>query len=411
MTTTPEKPLRDISSSSQIKNVAIFIADSMRFDALPSAIADRGVSARAIAPSTYTGSSIPSLISGLYPAEHKVWDFNDQLTRKPVLLQSVENTGFNADTIWTHLEPAEKPPLRMVRASPGESIEQLNEPFVYIEHDMGGHTPYGYSYDECSTSQEFYDLHVDNASEVPGLYAKSIDAACERFRRMLDTIEDRGLLEETLVVFTADHGELLGEPDRGHAYGHGRPMTPEVVDIPLVFIGAGLPEGDSYPNVLSGVDIVPTALGALQRAVPNRLPGRNLWSKPPKERAHRSDVWLESTLKEYEFTSFKATSLWSDTGGVVQHRGSRAKRLGHSHYYHFKAAPHADVFRSQWSVRSHMKLLKAYLPSTVRYGTVNATIDEQMETLPEEFEKRSQPVEEEIEDYTKEQLAKLGYVD
>lgn len=406
---TVEGSLGEISSNSQTENVAIFIADSMRFDALPSAIANRGVSARAIAPSTYTGSSIPSLISGLYPAEHKVWDFNGRLIRKPVLLQSVKNTGFNAETIWTDLDPADKPPLRMVRATPGEPLERLPEPFVYIEHDKGGHTPYGHSFDEYD-SQTFYTEQIDDASEIPELYADSIDTACERFERMLDTLEDRNLLENTLVVFTADHGELLGEPDRGGVYGHGRPMVPEVVDVPLVFIGGGLSEGDSYSNVLSGVDIVPTALGAQGRAVPNQFPGRDLWSNPPKARAHRSDVWFQTTLKGHEIGSYKATSLWSDTGGLVRHGDSRGKRLIHSHNFHCRTAPHAEIFWSQWSVRTHTKLLKTYLPSAVRYGTIDSTITDQMETLSTEFDKGTRSTDEEIEDYSKEQLEKLGYV-
>lgn len=69
-------------------------------------------------------------------------------------------------------------------------------------------------------------------------------------------------------MFTSDHGGILGEPHRGGHYGHGRPVVPEVTRVPLVFIGAGLPEGVEHDILTASVDIAPTLLSALEQNVP-----------------------------------------------------------------------------------------------------------------------------------------------
>jgi arylsulfatase A-like enzyme len=75
---------------------------------------------------------------------------------------------------------------------------------------------------------------VPPGEHFPGFYdpyasrLKRIDAC---FGRFIDYLEARGLYENSVVVFTADHGDLLGEEGRwGHAYN----LNPEVVRIPLI---------------------------------------------------------------------------------------------------------------------------------------------------------------------------------
>ncbi|MGB0591330.1 MAG: sulfatase-like hydrolase/transferase [Myxococcota bacterium] len=58
--------------------------------------------------------------------------------------------------------------------------------------------------------------------------------------RLLDGLEEQGLLENTLIVLTSDHGEGLDEAeDHGHRY-HGPNLHDEVVRVPLMVCGAGV---------------------------------------------------------------------------------------------------------------------------------------------------------------------------
>jgi hypothetical protein len=69
------------TSQESVENGFVFVADSVRTDFVPDVVTEIGVSAQAVAPSTFTASSVPSLLTGTYPAEHQVWDFDGLLSR------------------------------------------------------------------------------------------------------------------------------------------------------------------------------------------------------------------------------------------------------------------------------------------------------------------------------------------
>lgn len=105
------------------------------------------------------------------------------------------------------------------------------------------------------------------------------------------------LLEDTLVVFTSDHGQCFGEAHVGGRFGHGYPMVPEAVEIPITFVGAGLPTGETFGRLLSNVDIVPTLLSAQGRSVPRDVEGEDVWTGVPEPtRKVRSDVWAHKNV-------------------------------------------------------------------------------------------------------------------
>jgi hypothetical protein len=62
-------------------------------------------------------------------------------------------------------------------------------------------------------------------------YASRLQRIDKCFGQFIEYLEAQGLYEDSIVVFTADHGDLLGEEGRwGHAYN----LNPEVVRIPLI---------------------------------------------------------------------------------------------------------------------------------------------------------------------------------
>lgn len=113
----------------------------------------------------------------------------------------------------------------------------------------------------------------------PAVYRAWYDAEIRFFDRelgrLLDGIEERGLIEDALVLFSADHGESLGEHD--YWFSHGQTLYRELVHVPLVIRypdGAPRPasvERDGYRRVddlVGHVDLPDTILAALGLAPP-----------------------------------------------------------------------------------------------------------------------------------------------
>ena len=84
--------------------------------------------------------------------------------------------------------------------------------------------------------------------------------------RVIDKIEELGLLDNSIVVFTTDHGFSIGEHNRtGKSNinpGDDRawPIYPEVAHIPLLISAPGLTGGREVDAILQPPDILPTLL-------------------------------------------------------------------------------------------------------------------------------------------------------
>jgi arylsulfatase A-like enzyme len=110
--------------------------------------------------------------------------------------------------------------------------------------------------------------------------------------RILDTLEELGLREDTLVVFTSDHGELLGEHAR---YGKGWPGYDSISRVPFVVRWPGEIEdpGRTVEGIAEAVDLVPTLLDAAEVQPPPHLLGESLLSAADGEWAGRDSALTE----------------------------------------------------------------------------------------------------------------------
>jgi arylsulfatase A-like enzyme len=88
----------------------------------------------------------------------------------------------------------------------------------------------------------------------------------------VDFLRSRGLIERTLLVITSDHGEEFFEHG---GILHGKTQYQEVVRVPLVFRGPGIPKGLRVATPASLLDVVPTLLARLGLTVPG-LDGEDL---------------------------------------------------------------------------------------------------------------------------------------
>ena len=93
---------------------------------------------------------------------------------------------------------------------------------------------------------------------INGLYDEQLPALDRAIHHLLQEMDERRLLERTLVVLTADHGEMLGDRETGD-FGHGDYLWPELVQIPFLWMGPGISPGQK-DCLGQSIDIGPSLL-------------------------------------------------------------------------------------------------------------------------------------------------------
>ncbi len=134
------------------------------------------------------------------------------------------------------------------------------------------------------------DRQVELARDA---YDRCITYLDGQIGRLYDELDRRGLLRDTILVVTADHGEHLGEQG---LYGHGVSLYRTELHVPLIVLGpAGLiPKGQVIRAPVSLRDLAATLVDRSDAAPGNSpFPGRSLareWSTQAAPGIVRSDV-------------------------------------------------------------------------------------------------------------------------
>jgi arylsulfatase A-like enzyme len=102
-------------------------------------------------------------------------------------------------------------------------------------------------------------------------YYAAISGIDEHFQILMNELKKQGILDHTIVVLTADHGELMG----AHGLMAKHSWHEESIGVPLMIRWPqGLKAGQS-DIVLNTVDMMPTLLGLMGQDVPEQVEGTN----------------------------------------------------------------------------------------------------------------------------------------
>ena len=117
--------------------------------------------------------------------------------------------------------------------------------------------------------------------------------------RLFDFMQGKGLLDDTFVIFTSDHGDFLGD----HWLGEKELFYDTVQKVPLIVADprrfADATRGGVDERFVEGVDIVPTILEALaQPLATHRIEGRSLMPLL----AGKATDWRDSTYSELDYS-------------------------------------------------------------------------------------------------------------
>jgi arylsulfatase A-like enzyme/Tfp pilus assembly protein PilF len=278
-------------------NVLLITVDTLRADRLGcygfalaqtpaiDALAARGVRCRnAVTVAPLTLPAHASILTGLYPPAHGVRDngayaLGDQVT---TLAERLRQAGWETrafvsalvldrqynlaqgfegydDDLWSE----DAPPLFMIRERPADRTaarvlawlehRSTGRPFFAWVHFFDPHQPYRTAPGDRVLAPTRYDAEIAGVDRAVG--------------RMTEVLTHQGLLDDTLVVLTADHGESLGEHGEET---HGLFIYDATLRVPLIWRHPRLlPPGTTYDGPVRAVDVVPTMLAALG------LPGRD----------------------------------------------------------------------------------------------------------------------------------------
>jgi len=123
--------------------------------------------------------------------------------------------------------------------------------------------------------EEKYPRYDEVWRRYRAVYCAMIRMVDDEVRRFVSYLEESGNLENTILIFTSDHGDYAG--DYGlHRKGVSLPEC--LVRIPMLFVGPGIePQEAPSDAFVSLVDIMPTLCEAIGAPVPHGVQGRSLW--------------------------------------------------------------------------------------------------------------------------------------
>lgn len=146
--------------------------------------------------------------------------------------------------------------------SPGE----LDTKSIFANKDHGGayETPGNYPFSEMND----HDHKMLRAA-----YYAMIEGIDNNVKRLLDYLEEHQLLENTIILFHSDHGEMLG--DHG-VYLKGPYFYECCVHVPMLIAWKGhIKEQKTYHNLVEQTDIVPTLLELCGLETEPQIQGRS----------------------------------------------------------------------------------------------------------------------------------------
>jgi arylsulfatase A-like enzyme len=293
------------------QNLVLILVDTLRQDHLKAygyaretaptftRLAREGALARGVSPTSWTKPAVASLLSGTHPLRHRAVGQHEVLPERVETLAErlkqhgyttlgvsasgwiCKQTGFGQgfDTLewmgdhgqgqFCHADKLNDELL--------PRLASLRAPFFLYVHYLDPHAPYDAdrAWDgsrlPASTAARVplnaLDLHGEIVYERPpelmadvlDLYDAGIRRADDGVSQLLARLEALGLMDATLTVVVSDHGEELQEHGR---VGHGQTLYDEVIRVPLVFAGPGIPAGTRL-GATSVMDVMPTALDLL----------------------------------------------------------------------------------------------------------------------------------------------------
>ncbi|TQM10858.1 sulfatase family protein [Pseudonocardia kunmingensis] len=224
----------------------------------------------------------------------------------------------------------------------GAEGELASKPAVFTDASKGSYAGH---------ARGFADYTDDELDEVRAAYYAMVTLVDDEVGRILDALEAEGLAEDTVVVFTSDHGEMLGD----HQLMLKGPFHYDcAVRVPLIVRWPGRFAPARRTELVQWVDLAPTFLDLAGVAPSPRHQGASLRGLLIGE----DTAWRDWALCQYRDSGHAydppvhATMLRHDRWKLVVHHGapaSRRERTGE--LYDLESDP--DELVNRWADPGH----------------------------------------------------------
>ena len=302
----------------------------------------------------WTKPSVASIFTSLHPNVHQAINRFDVLSEKALTLAErlkacgyftcLVNGGnaliheFNYDQGFDYYDYEESlDSAAAVRSFETVLSEAGGKSFFVYVHLMDTHLPYHLNeFNRDLVGAERQDFRpgaldrdsireMTSAGKLSGedreylisLYDAQIRYADANIGEMMSALESRGLLGRSLVILTSDHGEEFWEHGN---YEHGHSLYDELLRVPLVIAGPGLPQAEVKSRVRH-VDLLPTLLEAADPGFKNDgIAGLSVWRYLKRDRGLRP-VFASGTIHGDE-----KYSLIQGRQKIIINSGEREKK-------------------------------------------------------------------------------------
>ena len=150
-------------------------------------------------------------------------------------------------------------------------------------------------------------------------YMKTVKSLDDNVGRVLDYLKEKGLLDNTLVVYTSDQGFYMGE----HGWFDKRFMYEESMRTPLIMrLPKGFDRRGDITEMVQNIDYAPTFLELAGVEIPSDIQGVSL---VPLLKGKQPENWRKALY--YHFYEYPAEHM------VKRHYGVRTERYKLIHFY------------------------------------------------------------------------------
>lgn len=247
-----------------------------------------------------TSPNFATMFTGTYPTTHGIIRVrtvlgDDNLTLAEVLQAagyhtSAAITNGNLYPVFNYSQGFDeyhrcghKEPERVTRTALEWLAGRPPEPFFVWMHYTEPHGPYNPRApfdtmfdpaDNPKTATMGSEAHEARVASAIARYDGSIRRTDHAIRRLLEGFREMGYGENSLLVFTTDHGESFGE--HGYYFGHGAYAYEATVRAALLMTFPGvIPSGIRVDAPVGTVDIMPTVLDAVGLPIGDRIEGHS----------------------------------------------------------------------------------------------------------------------------------------
>jgi len=188
-----------------------------------------------------------------------------------------------------------------------QRLRKVKEPFLGIYISFAAHFPY-FDYGED------YRVRKDDGHLISRYY-NNLNLLDHGIKRIVDHLQEQGLLERTLLVIVGDHGQAFGQHHPNN-FMHYRYSYNENLEAPAILYQPALFRPTTFGFPTSHVDLLPTLLDAMRIPYPSMaFDGRSLFS----HRARQAPIFfygyeesissLDSRLIKVQY-SLKKNNCW-----------------------------------------------------------------------------------------------------